>query len=82
MPCAHIKLPGGGHAIVRYSGARQKKCKVCKHAAPYLCDWKVGKAKTCDKPICGQHAKEVAPDKHLCPEHQVAYDAWLGKHTA
>jgi hypothetical protein len=23
------------------------------------------------------HAQEVAPDKHLCPEHQVEYRFWI-----
>jgi hypothetical protein len=50
---------------------------ACRAPASLLCDWKLDGGKTCDAPICAAHAKEVAPEKHLCPEHQVAYAAWL-----
>jgi hypothetical protein len=35
---------------------------------------------TCDAPICGQHAKQVARGKHLCQRHQVPYELWLKNH--
>lgn len=48
------------------------------------CCWKLRregeKIITCDKPICAKHAKEVAPGKFLCPEHETQYDKWRAKH--
>ncbi|MGH6624154.1 MAG: hypothetical protein ACREBN_09290 [Burkholderiaceae bacterium] len=72
MPCHHI-----GNAIVCTRGSKAKSCGDCHQAASYQCDWKVGARATCDAWLCGGHAKKVGPNKHLCPRHQVAYDAWL-----
>lgn len=59
-------------------GPKRKRCE-CGNPGPLLCDWKVGRGKTCDKPICHHHAQHVADDKDLCPEHQIAYAEWLAK---
>lgn len=72
MPCSYLKLPGGGVAIVKHAAPRAKRCS-CGDRAPFLCDWKMGQDKTCDKPMCAAHALEVAPDKHLCRDHQAAW---------
>jgi hypothetical protein len=42
----------------------------------------MGEGKTCDRPICSDHAETVAPNKDLCPEHQEAYRVWLAKRQA
>lgn len=42
----------------------------CEYAAEYLCDWPVGKGKTCDLPICRNHACEQRKGIHFCPVHQ------------
>lgn len=78
MSCETVKFPGGA-AIV--CSRRPPRCAWCSPAKPsaFLCDWKVAKGRTCDKAICSAHAKEVAKDKHLCPEHQKAYEAWLAR---
>lgn len=77
MSCTHIKAPGGFTAIVCTRGRKPQRCGWCTHTASvFLCDWKIGKGKTCDKPLCAQHAQEVAPDKHLCPKHVKEYDGW------
>jgi hypothetical protein len=75
-----IKLPNGQAVIVCRSGAKQ--ICACGRPAIALCDWKVSEHKsgTCDRPICGLHAKRVAEDKHLCPEHQRHYDQWKRRH--
>lgn len=84
MKCETVILPDGMTAIVCRSKPRVRKCGSC-HSAPgmLLCDWKDAKRKsgTCDAPICPKCAKEVAPDKHLCVIHQVAYRAWLAALT-
>jgi hypothetical protein len=74
--CEHIKT-GGGEFIV--CGMRRRHCACnCRREIEFECDWKVPgkKSGTCDRPLCAVHAKEVAPNKHLCPEHQSAWDAW------
>jgi hypothetical protein len=76
MACRTVTV-GGVTAIVCGPRPRRRRCS-CGAPATLLCDWKVGKG-TCDKPICAAHAEEVAPDKHLCPEHQVAYREWLAR---
>lgn len=35
----------------------------------YLCDWVLPSGKTCDAPLCTEHAITTGPDKHLCPRH-------------
>lgn len=79
MPCSTINLPGGGVAFVRHSAPRRRRCCACHLAGGYLCDWKVSEGKTCDAPICPEHALEVAPNKHLCPQHR---EAWAKRQAA
>ena len=57
---------------------------ACGRTAVALCDWKLTSTKSglCDRPICAQHAKQVAPGKHLCPEHQLEYDLWKKRHPS
>jgi hypothetical protein len=78
--CHHLKI-GGQHVIVCGDRRPIGFC-ICGREALFLCDWKVWEKKsgTCDAPICGRHAKEVAPEKHLCPQHQRRYDQWKYKH--
>lgn len=80
MHCTRVRLPNGLKAIVCSSGQLPLRhpC-ACGKAAPFQCDWKLGGRKTCDRYICARHAQEVGPDKHLCPEHQVAYRQWLAQ---
>jgi hypothetical protein len=76
-------MPNGDVAIVCGGHAKTKYC-ACGREATILCDWKIhleaNKWGTCDKPICAAHAKQVAPGKHLCPEHQLRYDEWKRNH--
>lgn len=42
----------------------------CMAISSILCDGIAGgynTAKTCDAPLCAEHAVEVGPDEHLCP---------------
>jgi hypothetical protein len=78
--CEHLNIDGA-HVIICGARRKQQYC-ACGRACEFLCDWKVsGKLSgTCDKPICAHHAKQVAPQKHLCPEHQQAFESWKVKH--
>lgn len=81
MTCQHIKMPGGGSAIICGKRGRQKRC-ACNRSATLMCDWKAPKRKsgTCDEPLCDRCTTSPAPDKDLCPEHAKAYEDWrLGR---
>lgn len=80
MPCTYVKV-GGSVAIVCGSRRARRHYCACGATSGFQCDWKVGRTatgevKTCDRHLCGAHALEVAPDKHLCHEHQQAHEAW------
>ncbi len=76
MPCEHVTLPGGIHAIVCTSRGRRKRC-ACGQPATQECDWKVPgkKSGTCDRPICKACTHVPAPDKDLCPQHAAEWKA-------
>lgn len=56
--------------------ARRDDDTDCGIMSGILCDWKVMPGVTCDLPLCEDHAKEVGPDKHLCPAHQIEWQQW------
>jgi len=86
MPCTHINLGNGAHAIVCQSKPRRKRCSVCGEInADRQCDWKLpdlfmqcadGRAvpATCDAYLCGYCTYQPAPGKDLCPEHRADWD--------
>ena len=45
----------------------------CNWISGYLCDYPVGEDKTCDRPLCDDHAYEVAPEIHYCAPHYTEY---------
>jgi len=44
-------------------------CADCSALGEFLCDFPVGDGKTCDRPICEEHAHEIAPELHYCDAH-------------
>lgn len=57
-------------------GSFKKKappCGWCVRAGVNLCDHVVDpKAlKTCDAPICDNHAQDRGSNRHLCPDHAI-----------
>lgn len=44
-------------------------CRDCSGFGDFLCDYPVGDGKTCDAPLCDDHATEVAPEVHYCAGH-------------
>ncbi len=70
MPCEFFKVPGLGSGVICSRGQRTIKCRWCARPRAYTCDQKIqGKKRPCNAPICMEHAMEVGPDEHRCPEH-------------
>lgn len=40
-----------------------------------LCDWPIGDGKTCDLPMCPDHAREIGVNRHLCLIHHGIWQA-------
>lgn len=80
MGCEHVRLPGG-HAAIVCSPTR--RCK-CGRRATLECDWKVAtrRSGTCDAPICAACARSPAPNKDLCPKHQIVFRQWKAARAA
>lgn len=66
MPCYTARI-GATRAIV--CGRLGKHCAHCRGVAGFACDYPVGAGRTCDKPLCADHAVEVARNRHVCPTH-------------
>jgi hypothetical protein len=49
------------------------KCWVSHCPKPSIaeCDWPVADGKTCDRPVCGDHADQFGPNQHWCPAHSI-----------
>jgi len=77
MPCRHVQLPGGGHAILCGPRQKPKRCPCGSgEAADLLCDWKLPAGGTCDAELCVLCSTKPAADKDLCPTHAAAWKAW------
>ncbi len=48
-------------------------CSHCMDVCTFLCDYPVGDDKTCDKPLCTNHATEIGHDLHYCVAHHEAF---------
>lgn len=47
---------------------RKIRCR-CMAISSIQCDWKLEDGKTCDAPLCAEHAHAIGPDMHLCAQH-------------
>ncbi|ODU36654.1 MAG: hypothetical protein ABT03_15540 [Comamonas sp. SCN 67-35] len=62
----HVKgtrLPRPCAAHVLIDGHEQ----LCAAWSTYLCDGPAQGRDTCDMPLCEAHAREIGPNRHLCP---------------
>ncbi|WP_423457999.1 hypothetical protein [Ottowia sp. VDI28] len=59
------RLPSPCAARVLIDGKQQ----VCLAPSGYLCDGPPQRqgASTCDQPMCEAHARQIGPNRHLCP---------------
>ena len=49
----------------------------CSWVSAFLCDYPVGDGKTCDRPLCSDHAYEVAPEIHYCDSHHATWKEFV-----
>lgn len=80
MKCARVMLNGTPTIVCGTN--RIRGCCVCCAPAGRLCDWKIGKDTTCDKPICDEHAHQPAVGKDLCQDHAAAWQSHPGNQKA
>lgn len=73
MPC-YVKCKESGNMFIRGRLGPHCRAEFCSWVSDYLCDYPVGKDKTCDRTLCSDHAYRVAPDIHYCAAH---YNEWV-----
>jgi hypothetical protein len=84
MPCETILGPGGTIAIACTRGQRRAPCGEpgCDGSAHYACDYPLSgvmAGKTCDRPLCGGHARrQPGRNRHYCPAHAAGTRLPLG----
>jgi hypothetical protein len=72
----HI-APSGDIVTAIVCGTRsapRRYCVACvsksvRTPAPYLCDFPIAPGKTCDKAMCEEHRRVVAPGVDYCRDH-------------
>jgi hypothetical protein len=69
MPCYIENMQNGTRVFICGDLGRHCTADKCAASSDYLCDYPVGNGKTCDLPLCGSHAYEVAPNIHYCYGH-------------
>ena len=80
MGCAITRQPDG--SIMFICGSGVQPCSVCGDLSISLCDYPVGRRKTCDQPLCEKHSiKQGAEwqDIHFCPTHTLIDNGWINK---
>lgn len=71
MSCYSGFLENGAPYII--CGKLGPHCAECQGLAENLCDYPVGKEKTCDRHICRQHSNEISPNLHYCTAHFIMW---------
>lgn len=51
-------------------------CADCSDLGTLLCDYPVGDGKTCDRPMCEEHAHEIGHELHYCEAHNKMWEAF------
>jgi hypothetical protein len=70
MGGAYEHTPDG---LMFWDGDGIAPCDECGKCADYLCDFPMGRGKTCDHKLCDEHAHPLGSDRHLCPIHAAIY---------
>ncbi|HEX8554289.1 MAG TPA: hypothetical protein VF695_06245 [Sphingomonas sp.] len=66
-----------GSGTMFITGDLGPHCTECAAVGDNLCDYPVGDDKTCDRPLCDDHAKGVAGDTHYCRDHYIMWREYL-----
>lgn len=66
-----------GRGAIHIHGDFGPHCTECAAPGENLCDYPVGDCKTCDRPLCDDHAKGVANDTHYCRDHFIMWREYL-----
>lgn len=63
--------PESGFGEMHFSGDGIVACgfQGCPYIAERLCDYPMGGGKTCDQPLCEDHAQRQADEIDFCPTH-------------
>ena len=64
---------GNDGSKIFWHGDGIEHCDECCLIAEYLCDWPMGRGKTCDHKLCQMHSHPIAADHHLCPIHAAVF---------
>lgn len=59
MPATFFDAEGTSHGFM--CGPGIESCSVCANLALHLCDYPMGKGKTCDAMLCCNHAIQIRP---------------------
>lgn len=65
---AEVIDPGGPMFMCGHRAAEEFVLCIepgCQHLSDLLCDYPMGRGKTCDLALCDDHAREIGEDRHL-----------------
>lgn len=79
MACRTTKFGDGFMWICGPAMKNAPVCRECGHLAENLCDYPVGKGKTCDASICAEHSGVAGPDLHYCPPHMKMWNEYVSE---
>lgn len=73
MPCYRVPMKDGGKAFLCGDLGPHCTNERCEDVGGFLCDYPVGRDKTCDLALCESHAYEISPDLHYCHAHMAMW---------
>ena len=77
MTCSVVKTGDKSTAFICGSVPRIRLCG-CDNVSDRVCDWKIGRKRTCDAALCAECTTSPAKNKDLCDWHA---NMWA-KHAA
>lgn len=67
------KLPPACCAPVGVKASDGQAMEICLAPSAFLCDGPGEGRRTCDRPLCEAHARQIGVNRHLCPAHHVLH---------
>ncbi len=65
----HARYKVNGRTVYMDGQKLPRPCARCGGFSAFTCDFPVTEGVLCNAPLCPEHAKAIAPDRHLCPIH-------------